>query len=115
MSVKKWFKNFRSGHINISNGEHSLLHISATTAQIIEKSPQKVIFRHGNASAHTSAVAAEKLMKLGFQVVSLGLLLVLQDEEMFGGKKFSNEEVIAKSNAYLTDLEKSYYSEGINN
>lgn len=97
--------------------------------ELQEKRPRlahkRVLFHHDNAPAHTSGIAAAKLMEVGFQLVShppyspdlapSDYYLFPNMKKWLAGKRFySNEEVIAETNAYFTDLDKSYYSEGIN-
>ena len=83
----------------------------------------RVIFN--NAPAHTSAVVVAKLMELGFQLVShppyspdlapSDYYLFPNMKKWLAGKRFyGNEDVIAETNGYFSDLDKSYYSEGIN-
>ena len=80
---------------------------------------------HDNAPAHTSAVVVAKLMELGFQLVShppyspdlapSDYYLFPNMKKWLAGKRFyGNEDVIAETNGYFSDLDKSYYSEGIN-
>jgi len=97
--------------------------------ELQEKRPRlahkKVLFHHDNAPAHTSAVVAAKLMEIGFRLVPhppyspdlapSDYYLFPNMKKWLAGKRFySNEEVIAETNAYFTNLDKSYYSEGIN-
>jgi len=105
----------------------SLLNRLKTELQ--EKRPRlahkKVLFHHDNAPAHTSAIVVAKLMEIGFQLVShppYSPDLAPSDYYLFpnlkkwlAGKRFySNEEVIAETSGYFSDLDKSYYSERIN-
>ena len=75
-----------------------------------------------NASAHSFAVATIKLVELHYELLPHPLyspdlapydfffLLVFKLEKM--GKKFtSNKEVIAETEAYFTEFDKSYFSE----
>ncbi|RLU18396.1 hypothetical protein DMN91_008753 [Ooceraea biroi] len=75
--------------------------------------------------AHFSGVVAAKVMELRFQLVPhppYSPDLAPSDYYFFpnmkkwlaGRKFYSNEEVIAKTNAYFAELDLSYYSEGIN-
>uniref|UniRef100_A0A0K2SWW6 Histonelysine Nmethyltransferase SETMARlike [Hydra vulgaris] n=1 Tax=Lepeophtheirus salmonis TaxID=72036 RepID=A0A0K2SWW6_LEPSM len=96
--------------------------------ELQEKRPQlshkEVLFNHNNASAHISSVVVAKLREIGFQLVShpphspdlapSDYYLFPNLKKWLGGKRFySNEEVIAETNGYFSDLGKSYYSEGI--
>jgi len=86
---------------------------------------KKILFHHDNAPAHSSGVVAAKLMELGFQLVPhppFSPDLAPSDYYLFpnmkkwlaGRRFYSNEEVIAETNAYFAELCQSYYSEGIN-
>ncbi|CAK9833202.1 Mariner Mos1 transposase [Anthophora retusa] len=96
--------------------------------KIKEKRPhlmkKKVLFHHDNAPAHTSAIVAKKLLELGYQILPhppyspdlapSDYYLFPNMKKRLAGKKFlSNEEVIAETNYYFADLDKSYYMEGI--
>lgn len=97
--------------------------------ELQEKRPQlphkEILFHHNNAPAHSSEVAAAKLMEIGFQLVShppyspdlapSDYYLFPDMKKWMAGRRFySNEEVIAETNAYFAELDQSYYSEGIN-
>lgn len=97
--------------------------------ELQEKRPRlahkKVLFHHDNAPSHTSAVVVAKLMEIGFQLLShppYSPDLAPSDYYLFPNLKkwlaekklYSNEEVIAETNGYFSDLDKSYYLEGIN-
>ena len=96
--------------------------------ELQEKRPQlahkKILFHHDNAPAHSSGVVAAKL-ELGFQLVPhppcspdlapSAYYLFPNTKKWLAGRRFySNEEVIAETNAYFAELCQSYYSEGIN-
>ncbi|CAK9833005.1 Mariner Mos1 transposase [Anthophora retusa] len=77
-----------------------------------------------DSSAHTSAIVAKKLLELGYQILPhppyspdlapFDYYLFPNMKKRLAGKKFlSNEEVIAETNYYFADLDKSYYMEGI--
>ena len=84
----------------------------------------EVLFHQDNAPAHSSAVVAAKLIELGFQLVLHPLYFpklapldpfFLNMKTWLAEKRFySNEELIAKTNTYFTELGKSYYFEGMN-
>ena len=97
--------------------------------ELQEKRPRlahkKVLFHHDNAPAHSSGVVAAKLMELRFQLVphppyspdlapSDYYLFPNMKKWLAGRRFYSNEEVIAETNAYFEELDQSYYSEGIN-
>lgn len=97
--------------------------------ELQEKRPRlahkKVLFHHDNAPAHTSAIVVAKLLEIEFQLVShppYSPDLAPSDYYLFpnlkkwlAGQRFhSNEEVIADTNGYFADMDKSYYLEGIN-
>jgi histone-lysine N-methyltransferase SETMAR len=103
--------------------------VTSRRIRAARKSPRlaykKILFHHDNAPAHTYTVVAAKLMELGFQLVPhppYSPDLAPSDYYLFSNMKkwlagirfYSNEEVIAETNAYFTELCQSYYSEGIN-
>lgn len=109
-------------------GEYYALLLDRLKTELEEKRPRlahkKVLFHHDNAPAHASAIVAAKLLEIGFQLVPhppYSPDLAPSDYYLFpnlkkwlAGQRFcSNEEVIAKTNGYFADLDRSYYSEGI--
>ena len=77
-----------------------------------------------NAPAHSSAVATAKLIELRYELLphspyspdlaSCDFFLFPNLKKWLGGKKFtSNEEVIAETEAYFAEFDKSYFSEGL--
>ena len=85
---------------------------------------KQVLFHQENAPAHTSAIAMAKIHELGFELIphppyssnfaSCDSFLLPNLKTWFGGNRFSpNEEVIDAVNAYFTDLDESYVSEGM--
>ncbi|EFN89072.1 Histone-lysine N-methyltransferase SETMAR, partial [Harpegnathos saltator] len=85
----------------------------------------KVLFHHDNAPAHTSALAAVKLVELvpyellphppySPDLAPCDFFLFPNLKKSLAGQKFeSNEEVIAAMEAYFADLEKTYFSDGL--
>ncbi|CAK9816389.1 Mariner Mos1 transposase [Anthophora quadrimaculata] len=109
-------------------GNHYASLLDLLNNKIKEKRPhlmkKKVLFHHDNAPAHTSAIVAKKLLELGYQILPhppyspdlapSDYYLFPNMKKWLAGKKFlSNEEVIAETNYYFADLDKSYYMEGI--
>ena len=85
---------------------------------------KKMPFHHDNAPAHTSAFATAKLVELGnelrclihriLQIWSLATFFSFQTEKVIRRQKFeSNEEVIAATEAYFADLQKTCFSNGL--
>ncbi|EGI69773.1 Mariner Mos1 transposase, partial [Acromyrmex echinatior] len=77
-----------------------------------------------NASAHSSAVATAKLVELHYELLPhppyspdlapCDFFLFPNLKKWLGGKKFtSNEQVIAETEAYFAEFDKSYFSEGL--
>ena len=96
--------------------------------RIAEKRPhsskKKVLFHHDNAPAHTSAVATAKLFELGYELLPhqpyspdlapCDFFLLQNLKKSLAGQKFeSNDEVIAATEAYFADLQKTYFSDGL--
>jgi len=84
---------------------------------------KKVLFHHDNAPAHTSALAKAKLVELGYELLPHppyfpGLapcvfFLFPNLKNSLAGQKFaSNEEVVAATEAYFADLEKTSFQTG---
>ena len=82
----------------------------------------KVLFLHDNALAHTSAVATAKLVELHYELLPhlpyspdlapCDFFLFSNLKKSLAGQKFeSSEEVIAATEAYFADLEKTYFSD----
>jgi len=85
---------------------------------------KKVLFNHDNAPAHTSALAKVKLVELGYELLPhppcspdlapCDIFLFPNLKKSLAVQKFaSNEEVIAPTEAYFEDLEKTYFSDGL--
>ena len=85
---------------------------------------KKVLFHQENAPAHKGAVAMAKLYELRYELVPhppyspdlapSDYYLLPDLKKWLRGKRFeSNGEVIAATEAYFKDFEKSYYSKGI--
>jgi len=85
---------------------------------------KKVLFHHENAPAHTSALAKAKLVELGYELLPhppysqelapFGFFLFPSLKKSLAGQKFaSNEEVVAATEAYFADFEKTYFSDGL--
>jgi len=83
-----------------------------------------VLFHHDNAPAHTSVLAKAKLVELGYELLphpqySLDLapcdfFLFPNLKKSHAGHKFaSNGEVVAATEVYFADLEKTYFSDGL--
>ncbi|EFN87072.1 Histone-lysine N-methyltransferase SETMAR, partial [Harpegnathos saltator] len=75
------------------------------------------------APAHTSALVTVKLVELGYELLPppyspdlapCDFFLFPNLKKSLAGQKFeSNEEVIAATEAYFADLEKTYFSDGL--
>jgi len=85
---------------------------------------KKVLLHHDNAPAHTSALAKVKLVELGYVLpphppyspilAPCDFFLFPNLEKSLAGQKCaSNEEVVAATEAYFADLEKTYFSAGL--
>jgi len=85
---------------------------------------KKVLFHHDNAPAHSSGVFAAKLHELRYELLPhppyspdlapCDFFLFPNMKKWLAGKKFSsNEEVIAATEAYFGEFEKSYFLEGL--
>ena len=85
---------------------------------------KKVLFHHDDAPAHTSAVATAKLVELCYELLPhlpyspdfapCDFFLFPNLKKSLAGQKFeSNEEVIAATEAYFADLQKTYFSDGL--
>jgi len=85
---------------------------------------KKVLFHHDNAPAHTSALAKAKLVELGYELLPhppyspdlapCDFFLIPNLKKSLVGQKFaSNEEVVAVTEAFFADLEKTYFSDGL--
>ena len=79
-----------------------------------------MLFHHDNAPAHTSAVVTAKLVELGYELLPhppyspdlapCDFFLVPNLKKSVAGQKFeSNEEVIAATEAYFANLQKTYF------
>ena len=96
-------------------------------AELQKKRPhlakKKVLFHHGNASGHTSAVATAKLVELGYELLphppyspDLALcdfFLFPNLKKSLAGQKFESNEEVAATEAYFADLQKTYFSDGL--
>jgi len=85
---------------------------------------KKVLFHHDNAPAHISALAKAKLVELGYEllphppyspdVAPCDFFLFPNLKKSLAEQKLaSNEEVVAATEAYFADLEKTYFSDGL--
>ena len=85
---------------------------------------KKVLFHHDNAPAHSSAIAIAKLVELRYELLShppyspdlapCDFYLFPNMKKWLGGKRFTtNEEVIAETEAYFAEFDKSYFLNGI--
>lgn len=85
---------------------------------------KKILFHHDNAPAHSCRLATEKLHQLRYELLPhppyspdlapCDFFLFPNMKKWLGGKRFaSNEEVIAATNAYFAEFDKSYYLEGL--
>ena len=83
-----------------------------------------MLFRHDNAPTHTSAVVTAKLVELGYELLPhppyspdlapCDFFLFPNLKKSLAGQKFeSNEEVIAATEAYFADLQKTRFSDGL--
>lgn len=96
--------------------------------EIKEKRPhlkkKKVLFHQDNAPAHKSLVVMAKLHELRYELLPhapyspdlapCDFYLFPNLKKWLGGKRFgSNEEVMAETNAYFEEFDKSYYLDGI--
>jgi len=84
---------------------------------------EKALFHHSNAPAHTSALGKAKLVELGYKLLPhppyspdlapCDFFLLPNLIRSLAGQKFaSSEEVVAATEAYFADLEKTYFSDG---
>jgi len=121
------FINYLEKGKTITGASYSSL-LDRLKTELQEKRPRlahkKMLFHH-NAPAHSSGAVAAKLMELEFQLIPhppyspdlfpLDYYLFPNMKKWLAGRRFySNEEVIAETNAYFADLCQSYYLEGIN-
>lgn len=96
--------------------------------EIAEKRPhlkkKKILYHHDNAPAHSSLVAQAKLHEIGFELVPQppespdlapsDFYLFPNLKRWLTGKRFySNEELIAETEAYFGELPKDYFLDGI--
>ena len=97
-------------------------------AALKEKRPRlqrkKILFHHDNAPAHSCRLATVKLDELRYELLPhppyspdlapCDFFLFPNLKKWLGGRRFtSNEEVIAETNAYFAEFDKSYYLEGL--
>lgn len=84
----------------------------------------KLLFHHDNAPAHSCLLTTQKLIELRYELLHhppyspdlapCDFFLFPNLKKWLGGKRFtSNEEVIAETNAYFAEFEKSYYLAGL--
>jgi len=93
-------------------------------AELIRKWPhlakKKVLFHHDNAPVHSSAIATAKLVELRYELLphlpyspnlaSYDFFLFPNIKKWLGGKRFTlNEELIAETEAYFMEFDKSYF------
>ena len=83
---------------------------------------KKILFHQDKAQVHTCTVSISKIMELKFKLLqhpSYSKDLVPSDFFLFSNLKkwlqqfTSNEEIIAKTDAYREDLPKSYFLDGL--
>lgn len=85
---------------------------------------KKILFHHDNAPAHTSAVVTVKLSELRYEILPhppyspdlapCDFFLFPNLKKSLTGQKFeSNEDVITATEAYFTDLPKTFFSDGL--
>jgi len=84
---------------------------------------KKVLFHHDNAPPHTSALAKAKLVELTYELLphppyspdlaQCDFFLFPNLKSLAGQKFASNKEVVAATEAYFADLEKTYFSDGL--
>ena len=83
-----------------------------------------MLFRHENAPAHTSAIAAAKLFDLQYEILlhppyspdlaPSDYFLFPNMKSWLGSKRFSsNEDIIAATNEYFEGFDKNYFIKGI--
>ena len=108
-------------------GEYYASLLDRFDAILKEKRPhlaKKVLFHHGNASAHTSTIATSKLFDLCYGILPHSpyspdlapseYFLFPNMKTWLGGKRFSsNEKIIAATNEYFEEFDKNYFLEGI--
>lgn len=97
-------------------------------AELMKKRPhlakKKVLFHHDNAPAHSSAIATAKLVELRYELLPhppyspdlapCDFFLFPNMKKWLGGKRFtSNEEVIAVTETYFAEFDKSYFLDGL--
>ena len=85
---------------------------------------KKVLFHHGNAPTHSSAIATAKLVELRYELLPhppytldlapCDLFLFPNLKIWLGGKRFtSNEAVFAVTEAYLAEFDQPYFVDGL--
>ena len=84
---------------------------------------KKVLFHHDNEPAHTSAVATAKLVESGYELLThppyspdlatCDFFLFSNLKKSLAGQKFESNEVIAATEAYFADLQKTYFLDGL--
>lgn len=109
-------------------GQYYVALLDQLNNEIKEKRPhlarKKVLFHHDNAPAHSSAIATAKLVELRYELLPhppyspdlapSDFFLFPNMKKWLAGKKFtSNSEVIAETEAYFADFDKSYYADGL--
>lgn len=110
------------------NSDYYCALLDRLKAEIANKRPhlqkKKVLFHQDNAPCHRSMKTMAKLNELGFELLThppyspdlapSDFFLFSDLKRMLAGKKFkSNDEVIAETEAYFDEKEKSYYKSGI--
>lgn len=110
------------------NSDYYCALLDRLKAEIAKKRPhlqkKKVLFHQDNAPCHKSMKTMAKLNELGFELLPhppyspdlapSDFFLFSDLKRMLAGKKFkSNDEVIAETEAYFDEKEKSYYKSGI--
>jgi|SRR5687768_3191449 len=109
-------------------GEYYVTLLDRLDNAIKEKRPhlqkKKVLFHHDNAPPHSSLKAAVKLEQLGYELIPhppyspdlapSDYYLYPNLKRWLQGKRFyTNDEVIFETEGYFAELDKSYYSKGI--
>lgn len=109
-------------------GQHYANFLDKFDAVLKDKRPhlknKKVLFHHDNAPAHSSRLVVAKLTQLRYELLShhpysldlasCDLFLFPNLKKWLGGKRFgSNDEVIAATEGYFSDFQKSYFLDGL--
>ena len=110
------------------NGEYYASLLDRLSEEIKKKRPhfakKKVLFHQDNAPVHTCAVAIAKIHELRFELLPhppyspdlapCDFFLFPNMKKWLAGKRFmSNEDIIAKTDAYFETFPKSYFMDGL--